>query len=291
MSEVAVPGRGRRLGVAALAGALTVAGFVTPAAAQELATAQFSRQLQDRDEVEVRVRYGAGEFKLGPLATDHLYRVRVRYDEESFQPIHDYRPGRLTVGVEGAARRTGLRRGDRGGEMDLELSTEAPMRLYLEFGAVQARIDLGGLRLTTLQLSTGASDTQIRVSDRNPLPMEWARFQVGAAAFSARELGRLNARELEIEAGVGDVKIDLGGLQREETFVRAKIGLGSLEIRVPRGVGIRMDRSTFLTSVNTPGLTRRGDSYYSADWESAGRRVVLEVDAAFGSVSVLRGDP
>jgi len=290
MSETSLAGALSLRSAVLVAGLLAAGTLPGPAAAQEFATAQFSRQLQTEDEIEVRVRYGAGEFNLAPLASNHLYRVRLRYDEERFQPLHDFRAGRLTVGVEGTNRRTGLRRGDRGGEMDLELSTRTPMRLHLEFGAVQARIDLGGLRLHNLQLSTGASDTEIRVSAPNPVPMDWARFQVGAAAFSAQDLGRLNARELEVEAGVGDVKIDLGGLQREETRLQAKMGLGSLEIRIPRGVGIRMDRSTFLTSVNAPDLTRRGDSYYSSDWDTAERRVVVEVEAAFGSVSVLRSN-
>lgn len=270
-------------------GALTLGvALPLPVAAQDWATVQFSRQVQDEEEAEIRVRYGAGQFSLAPISSDHFYRVRLRYDESSFQPLHDYRPGRLTVGIEGSGRRASVRRGDRGGELNLELSTRVPMRLHLEFGAVQAELDLGGLRLQTLDLSTGASDSRIRVSAANPIPMEYARFQVGAAAFDASGLGRLNAREVEVEAGVGDVKLEFSGLQRDETRVRAKIGLGSLEIRIPRGVGIRMERSTFLTSVNAPDLTRRGDSYYSSDWESAERRVVLEVDAAFGSLTVAR---
>lgn len=283
------PGARSLLVTTLAAGLILGLGAPPTASAQEWASVQFSRQLQGESEAEVRVRYGAGQFSLSPLSTDHFYRVRLRYDESSFQPLHEYRPGRLTVGVEGTGRRTSIRRGDRGGELDLALSTRVPMRLHLEFGAVQAEIDLGGLRLRTLDLSTGASDTQIRVSAPNPEPMDYARFQVGAAAFATRDLGRLNAREIEVEAGVGDVRIDLSDLQRDETRVRAKMGLGSLEIRVPRGVGIRMDRSTFLTSVTAPDLTRRGDSYYSSDWETAERRVTLEVEAAFGSVNIVRG--
>lgn len=298
MSDRGVPGRTRHartrfsaraapgLGLAALG--LVLLAPTAGLAAQDWATARFSRQLQGEDDVEVRVRYGAGTFILSPLDTDHFYRMRLRYDESAFQPLHDYRAGRLTLGIEGSQRRTSLRRVDRGGELELELSKRVPMRLHLEFGAVQARVDLGGLRLQRLELSTGASEAEIRVSEPNPLEMEWARFQVGAASFTARDLGRLNAREIEVEAGVGSVRIDLGGLQRAETRVRAEMGLGSLEILVPRGVGIRLDRSTFLTSVSTADLSRRGDSYYSPEWESAERRVVIEVDAAFGSVTVAR---
>jgi hypothetical protein len=291
VSDLRTPRRG--LPVAFLLGTLTLGvcfgvGHPLPAGAQDWATVQFSRQLQERGETEVRVRYGAGRFSLAPISTDHFYRVRLRYDESAFQPIHDYQPGRLVVGIEGSGRRSSIRRGDRAGELDLELSTRLPMRLHLEFGAVEADVDLGGLRLRTLDLSTGASDSRIRVSATNPDPMEYARFQVGAAAFNASGLGRLNARELEVEAGVGDVKLELSGLERDETRLRAKMGLGSLEIRVPRGVGIRMDRSTFLTSVTAPDLTRRGESYYSSDWDTAERRLILEVEAAFGSVTVAR---
>ena len=44
---------------------------------------------------------------------------------------------------------------------------------------------------------------------------------------------------------------------------------------------------TFLTSLDSEGLVKRGDSYYSLDWESAQYRVTVEVDAAFGSIDVV----
>lgn len=274
--------------LAAAAGAAAAGATPAPAAAQSWATIQFSRQHLDQEELQVRVRYGAGRFSVAPSETSHLYRVRLRYDEEAFEPIHEYRDGRLVVGVEGTARQRVTRRADRAGEMDLQLTTRVPVDLHLEFGAVRSEMDLGGLRLTRLDLTTGASDSELRVSEPNPGEMERARFQVGAASFSARDLGRLNAREISVEAGVGDVRLDLAGLIREETRVQAKMGLGSLEIRIPQGVGIRLERSTFLTSLTAPDLTRRGDHYYSADWDEAERRVVVEVEAIFGSVSILR---
>ena len=57
------------------------------------------------------------------------------------------------------------------GQLDLTLSGQVPMDLELEFGAVQANLDLGGLRLRSLDLSTGASEAELRVSAPNPEPM------------------------------------------------------------------------------------------------------------------------
>lgn len=165
------------------------------------------------------------------------------------------------------------------------------MDLVMEFGAVKAELDLGGLRLRTLQLTTGASDAQLRVSDPNPIELDRAVFQVGAASFRARELGRLNARELQVDAGVGDVRLDLTGLHRPDTRVKVSMGVGSVDIEVPRGVGIELTRSTFLTSVTAPDLTRRGDTWVSPEWDRADRKVRIQVDAAFGSITVRRVAP
>lgn len=277
--------------MAAGAAWVAAAGGVQAASAQTWATAQFSRQLQDESVVDVRVRYGAGRVAISPVSGTHLYRLRLEYDEEAFEPLHEYRDGRLDIGLTGASRRFPFRRsGDARAEMDLGLSTRVPMDLRLDFGAVQSVMDLGGVQLRTLEVTTGASDTELRVSAPNPFPMERAQLQVGAASFRADQLGNLNARAVEIEAGVGDVRLDFRGLRREETRVVAKMGLGSLEIRVPRGVGIRLERSTLLTSMSLPGFVERGGAHYSPEWDTADQRIMIEVEAAFGSISVVRTD-
>lgn len=261
-----------------------------PVEPQTWSTMQLSRQLQAEQSLQVNVKYGAGRFQVGPVDSRHLYQVRLRYDEEAFEPIHEYRDGVLRLGVEGSGRRTTLRRGDGEGELELRLSRDVPMDVEMEFGAVRADMDLGGLRLRNLKLTTGASDARLTVSQPNPIQMERAHIQVGAAAFNAQQLGHLRAREVEVEAGVGDVRLGFQGLDRPDTRVKVSMGLGSVEIRVPRGVGVELSRSTFLTSVSAPGLDRRGDVYVSSDWDRAERRIRISVDAAFGSVSILRTD-
>ena len=65
------------------------------------------------------------------------------------------------------------------------------------------------------------------------------------------------------------------------------MGLGSLELRIPEGLGVRLQKDSFLTSLDSQGLVKRGDVYESLDWDRADRRVTIELDAAFGSVSVV----
>jgi len=267
------------------------AGSLYPsnAIAQALGTVRASREHRGESELDVHVRYGAGRFTMSSNSS-RLYELNVRYDEDAFTPVHEYRAGRLVVGIDGNGPRSMFGRNSSGGTFDLTLSDQVPMDLELEFGAVRAGVDLGGLRLRTLDLTTGASEAELRVSEPNPEPMESIRLTVGAASLHATELGNLNVDELILEAGVGDVRLDFLGLVREETRIRAEMGMGRLEIRIPSEAGIRLVRDSFLTTLDAPELVERNDAFFSSNWDSSSMKVRIEVKAAFGKVSVLRVD-
>lgn len=292
MNQIAEGARWRLCLVGGLAAALLLPASPGPLEAQTWSDFQASRQLQAEDRLTVDVKYGAGRFVVTPGPAGALYQVRLRYDEESYEPVHRYRNGQLEVSVSGESvtRRSPFRRGGGEGEMEIRLGREVATELKMELGAVQAELDLGGIPLQALSLATGASDTQVRVSEPNPLTLDRASFQVGAAAFRARELGRLNAREIRVDAGVGDVRLSFEDLRQADTRVAVSMGLGSVEIQVPSDAGVRLTRSTFLTSVSAPGLTRRGDAYESDNWGTADRRITIHVDAALGSINVRRID-
>ncbi len=269
--------------------AVALAGTVSAGAAQSWSDMQIARAVQGEESLEVHVKYGAGRFNLRAVDAPHLYRMRMRFDEDSFEPLHEYRRGRLEVGVSGNQRwNSSLRLADSEAELELALSRGVPIDLRLELGAVVTEIDLGGLQLTALDMALGASESRIRVSQRNPLILSRASLKVGAASFTATELGNLNAREILVEAGVGEVKLDLEGLTLRESELHAKMGLGSLEVRIPSNVGIEVQRSTFLASVNAPGLSRRGNTFYSENWDSAEIRLRIRLESVLGSVTIIR---
>jgi hypothetical protein len=264
---------------------ILLAALATPVAGQSWRTVSSSRLLRGERALDVQLRYGAGRFSVQPGPAELLYRMQLRYDEELFEPRTDFDGRSLELGVEGSGRHFRIGKNE-GGAMDVELAPAVPMELQIEFGAGTADIDLGGLALTELSLRTGASETLLDVSRPNPVTLEEAVLQVGAADFTARRLGNLNARRIEVNAGVGDVTIDLSGEWRQDGVIQVKMGLGSLELRLPEGLGVRLERQTLLTSLDTQGLVRRGDAYYSVDWDRAERRITVQVEAAFGSVDV-----
>jgi hypothetical protein len=268
--------------------AVAVVAVLTPGAldAQSWKTVTMSRQLEDNDEVRVYVEYGAGHFTVRSVDEGLLYRMNLRYDEEKFEPVADFSGDRLHVGVETINRGINFK-GREAGELELELARGVPMDLDLKFGAVRADIDLGGLALTDLDLSTGASEATVDISEPNPLGMGTAHFEAGASEFTVRHLGNLNAERIEVDAGVGAITLGLDGDWKDDARLSVNMGLGSLELLVPEGLGIQLRKDSFLASLDSEGLIKRGDVYESLDFEDAEHKVVIDVDAAFGSIEVV----
>jgi|ETN07SMinimDraft_1059922.scaffolds.fasta_scaffold50435_2 hypothetical protein len=272
----------RALSVAVVAAVLAP----TLLAAQSWRDVTMSRQIEDNREVRVLVEYAAGRLTVRPTDEGVLYSMNLHYDEDRFEPVADFSGDRLRLGVESIGRGFNVGRGKQSGQLDLELARGIPMELDLEFGAVRADIDLGGLALTELDLSTGASQSTIDISEPNSAVMSAARFKIGAAEFEARHLGNLNAELIEVDAGVGQVTLDFTGRWQRDARVSIDMGLGALELRIPEGLGVRLRKDGFLVSLDSEGLVKRGGAYYSLDWDDADRKITIDLDAAFGSVVV-----
>lgn len=272
---------------ALLAGALAMTALLpAEVSAQEWETFSASRAVGDATSLDVRVRYGAGFFRVRPGQSGALYDVQLEYDASQFDPVLDFDGRHLEIGTDAQRRNINVK--DDAGEMMLELSREVPTELLLEFGAVRADLDLGDMTLSELVVQTGASETTLDFSAPNRARMRSAEFQVGAADFRALNLGNLNADRLEFSAGVGEVVLDFGGEWSRDLEVEIAMGLGSLEMHIPEGIGVRLNKDSFLTSLDAPAMVKDGDRYYSENWDEAERRMTIDVDAAFGSIRILR---
>lgn len=254
------------------------------AAAQDWRTITSMRQVGSEDELRVTVEYGAGRLDLAPAAPGVLYRSSLRYDADVIRPQISYRSGALRLGLDNVRVRG---RNMKSGQLRLDLGTEVPLDLKLEFGAARANIDLSGIPLKRLRIATGASETDLRVDRASAESCEEVDLDVGAAAFRAIGLGNLNPERVRFSGGVGEVTLDFTGEARRDIDVGIEMGLGSLTLRVPRGTGIQVRKSGLLVGFDSQELIKRGDTFYSQDWESADRRITFEVQAALGSVRVV----
>jgi hypothetical protein len=263
----------------------TAALIAAPAAVrgQDWRSITQMRQAGDEEQLRVMVRYGAGNLAIAPGSGGLLYKAALRYDAQAFQPELAYRDGALRVGLDDVRVRG---RNLRAGELKLELGPTVPLNLSLEFGAARAHVDLTGLRIQRLRLATGASESRLYINEPNTEVCELVDLDVGAAKFDAYGLGNLNAQRLDFSGGVGDVSLDFTGEWRNNMAVSVKMGLGSLTLRVPRGLGVRVQKGGLLVGFDSQDLIKRGDSFYSENWESAAHQLTVDIEAAFGSIRI-----
>lgn len=276
--------------IAATVTAVSVAIFAVASNsyAQDWRTVTSLRQFKAEKSLTVDVEYGAGRLSITPGEANTLYKATLRYDAKAFRPLTQYEDGRLRIGIEGGSIKG---RNMKSGRLDLALGTRVPLNLNLQFGAVRAQMELGGLRIREAHIQTGASETDITVGAQNREPCSLMKVEVGAAAFNASGLGNLNCERFEVSGGVGDVKLDFNGAWRVDSDIDINMGLGSLTLTVPRGLGMQVRKSGFLASFDSQGLIKRGNVYYSEDWEQATNRVTVNIDAAFGSIRIVWVDP
>lgn len=299
---------------AVAAGALLAALLLlvpTAGAGQQWLEMTTARQTSGHDRIRMEVVYGAGRLTVGPAEEGLLYRARMRYDAESFRPVRAFdRTGdgarvRLGVkrregGVEMGGDWTSLdldaldledlgTHGSEAGEMDLHLSRSVPTLLDVRVGAAESRLELGGLPLTGLRLATGASKTTVTFDRPNPSSMEELAVKAGVASLEMRGLGNARAGRIRVENAVGEVVLDFSGRWARDAEASVETGLGSVTLRIPRDLGVELEKNTVLSSFSGLGLEKAaGGRYRTENWDTAEHRLRIEVDAAFGSIEVER---
>jgi hypothetical protein len=104
--------------------------------------------------------------------------------------------------------------------------------------------------------------------------------------YPSEKLGNANAETIRVSGGVGELTLDFDGEWKADTSAEVSMGVGSLILQLPRGVGVRLTRRSVLSAFEPGGLVARDGVFYSDDWDVAPYRLNLHVSSAIGSVDV-----
>ena len=267
-----------------------VLGWARPAPAQTMRPFETFRQRHGETRLRTRLEYAAGNLRLLPGPPDELYRMELSYDQDRYLPISDFNNGNGSVllGLKPAGS-GGVRvvnRSQLSQVATVSLSPAVDLALELTLGAVSADVDLGGLRVTNLQVRTGASRTVLRFSQLNASRCDRAAISAGAAEVSVLGLGNSRCDEVQFEGGIGRVLLDFSGAWTSSSQVEVTMAVGELTLRLPRKIGLRITMDKFLSSFESAGLVRRGSGFQSPNYDSSERHLDLDLTTAMGGVNV-----
>jgi hypothetical protein len=260
------------------------------AAAQTMRPFTTFRQMHGETRLTARLEYAAGNFRLGTGRPNELYRMDLSYDQDRFLPMSDFNISSATAVL-------GLKASGMGGvrvvsrnqlqqTAAVTISPRVDVALDLTLGATDADVELGGLRLTDLDLKTGASRAVIRFSQPNGVRCRHAGISAGAAEISFIGLANSRCDNIDFEGGMGKVTLDFGGSWSSSTRASVKMAMGELTLRLPRKAGVRLTMDRFLSHFDPAGLIRRGNEFVSPGYARAERKLDLDLTTAVGGVNI-----
>jgi hypothetical protein len=119
--------------------------------------------------------------------------------------------------------------------------------------------------------------------------MRDVEIDVGAADFSAVNLGNANADQIRVRGGVGVVDLDFGGTWTHDVNASARLGVGKLTVRIPDDVGVRLEIQRVAAGFEHQGFQKRGDAWYSDNFDRAAHKLLLRAETYFGKIDIQRG--
>lgn len=130
---------------------------------------------------------------------------------------------------------------------------------------------------TKLGLSNIKNTWAIQLNDSIPMDLT---VETGASLANL-DLQGLQLEKLDIEAGVGDLTVNLGGDWKKSFTTTIETGVGQTTVILPSKVGVKLTTEKGIGSSNVEGLISKGNGVYVNEaYDKAD--VVLEVNSELG---------
>lgn len=170
--------------------------------------------------------------------------------------------------------------------VNLELSQSVPMSMTANFGVCDANVDLGGMKVTDAAFSTGVCSFSLNFSTPNQIQCEKVTIKAGISSISVNDFANARAKSIDLEGGIGSIKVDFGGKFTTDCDVRIKTGLGSVDISIPSDINTTITTpESFLTGVDVAGFYSEGGGVYRSKM-TTGPYLHIMIESGMGGVNI-----
>jgi len=233
-------------------------------------------------EQTLEIAMGAGSLVVAPGADDALVDGTVQYNITEIEPEVWTSEGQVQIKQ---GKPDGIPSFDEGlvNKWDLQLGS-TPMDLTLNVGAASADIELGGLALTDLSVSQGASSFDLTFSEANQVEMDAFNIVAGASKMNLSGLANANAAQVTFKGGAGSYTLRFDGELRRDLEVTVDAGLGQVVIIVPEGVAAEVTFEGAATDVDAVHEWERTDSGFALPGE--GPTITFQIKMGVGGLEL-----
>lgn len=262
------------LALTALACGINVPEAPTP---QPTVTENITVEYPDSEEINLKLRFGAGELTLNPGA-ELFVDGTATYNYDELKPQVNTDGGDVEVRVGDGNLNIFPNLSNIENEWDLKLGDQ-PMNLSIESGAYEGSFELGGLSLTKLDISDGASTVELSFSEPNQTEMSTFTYQTGASDVKITGLGNANFSLFDFSGGAGDFTLDFSGELQRDASIKIETGLSNVIVIVPEGVDAVVTAEGGLSNVSAGSGWERSGNTYQQDGEGPTLTFIIEMGA------------
>ena len=170
--------------------------------------------------------------------------------------------------------------------VDLQLSNSVPVSLHMGFGVCDAVVDLGGMEISDANFATGVCSFDLNFSTPNKIDCDNVTIKTGVSSVTVENLSNAHARSVDLNGGLGSMKIDFGGKLVTDCTAKIKTGLGSVDIAIPSDINaVITTPESFLTSVDVAGFYSQGGGVYRSSAKT-GPELKIYIESAMGGVKI-----
>lgn len=243
--------------------------------------------LSGAESATVEVMLGSGKLEIEAGTSDQLFSGHFRYNIERWAPEVTYEDDVVTIKQGDAEEDWGFPPGNIRNEWELEFSPEIPLDMDLKVGAGDGELDFTELQLTGLDLDVGAGDIEMRFDEPNEADMSHLTLDAGTSRLDVTGIGHAGPERVNVQGGVGDITLDLTGAWPGSADVKITAGIGSVTLRLPDDVGVRVETEDGPTSVDASGLRRTGDAYVNDAFGETDTELRIQITTGVGSIRLI----
>jgi hypothetical protein len=182
------------------------------------------------------------------------------------------------------------------GDLKIGSGTRKLMQAYFAFNVPswkpEVRFDKSGDTGTLTVRQPGGKHTHfggmkyewdLRLAQDIPVDV---RVNCGAGEATL-DLGSLMLRGVEVDMGVGSLKMDLRGNPKHDYNVHINGGVGEATVHLPGNVGVYAEAGGGIGEISAQGLTKDGGHWINEAYEKSPVKIHVSVQGGVGSIKLI----